>query len=99
VKDRTLHETVFPKRVFMTDEASVVRPAPGSKFVSPQGTRAIKDRYPAEPAQCGCLMPAASGRAYRELALSKGFLEVVAGPLVRSSCRAERVLERNNAGL
>jgi len=36
---------------------------------------------------------------YRELALTKGFLEVVSGPLVRSSYRAERVLERNNAGL
>jgi lipoyl synthase len=36
---------------------------------------------------------------YRELALSKGFLECVSGPLVRSSYRAERVLERNNAGL
>ena len=36
---------------------------------------------------------------YRELALSKGFLEAVSGPLVRSSYRAERVLERNNAGL
>ena len=36
---------------------------------------------------------------YRDNALAKGFLEVVAGPLVRSSYRAERVLERNNAGL
>ncbi|WP_329743419.1 lipoyl synthase [Dyella sp. A6] len=36
---------------------------------------------------------------YRELALDKGFLEVVAGPLVRSSYRAERVLEHNNLGL
>ena len=36
---------------------------------------------------------------YRELALSKGFLEAVAGPLVRSSYRAERVLEHNNLGL
>ena len=36
---------------------------------------------------------------YRELALSKGFLECVSGPLVRSSYRAERALERNNAGL
>jgi len=36
---------------------------------------------------------------YRELALAKGFLEVVAGPLVRSSYRAERVLEQNNVGL
>jgi lipoic acid synthetase len=37
--------------------------------------------------------------AYRDAALARGFLEVVAGPLVRSSYRAERVLERNNAGL
>jgi lipoic acid synthetase len=37
--------------------------------------------------------------AYRDLALSKGFLECVSGPLVRSSYRAERALERNNAGL
>lgn len=38
-------------------------------------------------------------RDYRELALSKGFTEAVAGPLVRSSYRAERVLEHNNVGL
>ena len=38
-------------------------------------------------------------RQYRELALAKGFLEAVAGPLVRSSYRAERVLEHNNLGL
>ena len=38
-------------------------------------------------------------REYRKLALGKGFLEVVAGPLVRSSYRAERVLEHNNVGL
>ncbi len=38
-------------------------------------------------------------RNYRQLALSKGFLEAVAGPLVRSSYRAERVLEHNNLGL
>ncbi|MGH8175924.1 MAG: lipoyl synthase, partial [Steroidobacter sp.] len=36
---------------------------------------------------------------YRVLALEKGFLECVSGPLVRSSYRAERALERNNAGL
>jgi len=36
---------------------------------------------------------------YRELALGMGFLEVVSGPLVRSSYRAERVLEGNNVGL
>lgn len=36
---------------------------------------------------------------YREAALARGFLECVAGPLVRSSYRAERALEGNNAGL
>jgi lipoic acid synthetase len=35
----------------------------------------------------------------RERALDLGFLECVSGPLVRSSYRAERALERNNAGL
>ena len=37
--------------------------------------------------------------AYRQRGLDKGFLEVVAGPLVRSSYRAERALEGNNVGL
>ena len=37
--------------------------------------------------------------AYREAALERGFLECVAGPLVRSSYRAEQALARNNAGL
>jgi lipoyl synthase len=37
--------------------------------------------------------------SYREHALELGFLECVSGPLVRSSYRAERALERNNAGL
>ncbi len=36
---------------------------------------------------------------YRQRALKLGFLECVSGPLVRSSYRAERALERNNAGL
>ncbi len=37
--------------------------------------------------------------SYRETGLALGFLEIVSGPLVRSSYRAERALERNNAGL
>lgn len=37
--------------------------------------------------------------AYRRLGLAKGFTEVVSGPLVRSSYRAERALEGNNVGL
>ena len=36
---------------------------------------------------------------YRVIGLAKGFLEVVSGPMVRSSYRAERALEKNNAGL
>jgi lipoyl synthase len=36
---------------------------------------------------------------YRQLALARGFLECVSGPLVRSSYRAEQALNRNNAGL
>ena len=37
--------------------------------------------------------------AYRQEGLEKGFLEVVAGPMVRSSYRAEQVLQKNNVGL
>jgi lipoic acid synthetase len=37
--------------------------------------------------------------SYRQWALACGFLECVAGPLVRSSYRAEQALLRNNAGL
>jgi len=38
-------------------------------------------------------------QAVREAGLEMGFLEVVSGPLVRSSYRAERVLEKNNCGI
>ena len=37
--------------------------------------------------------------AYRREGLELGFVEVVAGPLVRSSYRAERVLQKNNVGI
>jgi lipoic acid synthetase len=36
---------------------------------------------------------------YRQQGLAKGFLEVVSGVLVRSSYRAEQVLQKNNVGL
>ncbi|MFT6287494.1 MAG: lipoic acid synthetase [Alcanivorax sp.] len=36
---------------------------------------------------------------YREWGLDKGFMEVVSGVLVRSSYRAEQVLQKNNVGL
>jgi lipoic acid synthetase len=37
--------------------------------------------------------------AYRNEGLERGFVEVVAGPMVRSSYRAEQVLQKNNVGL
>lgn len=37
--------------------------------------------------------------AYRREGLDKGFIEVVAGPMVRSSYRAEQVLRKNNVGI
>ena len=37
--------------------------------------------------------------AYRAEGLDKGFIEVVAGPMVRSSYRAEQVLQKNNVGI
>jgi len=36
---------------------------------------------------------------YRQLGLSLGFMEVASGPLVRSSYRADRILDGNNLGL
>jgi lipoic acid synthetase len=44
-------------------------------------------------------VPPEEFQTLRALALELGFVECVAGPLVRSSYRAERALERNNAGL
>lgn len=36
---------------------------------------------------------------YRQWGLDKGFVEVASGPMVRSSYRADRILEKNNLGL
>ncbi len=44
-------------------------------------------------------VPPADFNKYREWGLELGFKEVVSGPFVRSSYRAERALEGNNAGL
>ncbi|MEQ8860026.1 MAG: lipoyl synthase [Pseudomonadales bacterium] len=44
-------------------------------------------------------VPPADFERYRQCGLGLGFLEVAAGPLVRSSYRADRILERNNLGL
>jgi lipoic acid synthetase len=37
--------------------------------------------------------------SYRQQGLARGFLEVVSGPLVRSSYRADRVFQKDNVGL
>ena len=36
---------------------------------------------------------------WRDAGLRMGFMEVAAGPLVRSSYRADRVFQKNNLGL
>jgi lipoic acid synthetase len=44
-------------------------------------------------------VPPATFNMYREEGLKMGFTEVVSGPMVRSSYRAERALLKNNAGV
>ena len=44
-------------------------------------------------------VPPAEFKAFRMAGLDMGFVEVVAGPLVRSSYRAERALLKDNAGV
>src|SRR5699024_4034082 len=44
-------------------------------------------------------VPPADFSKYRQWGLARGFLEVVSGPFVRSSYRADRVFDKNNAGL
>jgi lipoyl synthase len=44
-------------------------------------------------------VPPEEFHALRDRGLAKGFLEVVSGPLVRSSYRADRVFEQNNCGI
>lgn len=44
-------------------------------------------------------VPPADFNKYRQWGLARGFLEVMSGPFVRSSYRAERVFDQNNAGL
>ena len=44
-------------------------------------------------------VPPEAFERYREAGLSRGFREVAAGPLVRSSYRADRILEGDNLGL
>ena len=57
------------------------------------------DRLATRQQALGPNVPPEDFARYRAWGLEMGFLEVVAGPLVRSSYRAERVFARNNAGL
>jgi len=59
------------------------------QYLQPTGNHLPVDRY---------VSPEEFARL-RELGLQRGFMEVVAGPLVRSSYRADRVFEKNNVGL
>ena len=59
------------------------------QYLRPTPNHLVVDRY-VTPAEFD---------VYRREGLDKGFLEVVAGPMVRSSYRAEQVLQKNNVGL
>lgn len=59
------------------------------QYLRPTANHLSVDRW-VEPAQF---------ETFRELGLSMGFMEVAAGPLVRSSYRADRIFEQNNLGL
>ena len=59
------------------------------QYLQPSQAHLPVDRYVA---------PEAFDR-YREWGLERGFLEVVSGPMVRSSYRAEQALLKNNAGI
>jgi len=59
------------------------------QYLRPTGNHYAIDRY---------VTPEEFAR-YREWGLEREFVEVVSGPLVRSSYRADKVLERNNVGL
>jgi lipoyl synthase len=59
------------------------------QYLRPTANHLVVERY----------VTPAEFEAYRTEGLEKGFLEVVAGPMVRSSYRAEQVLQKNNVGI
>jgi len=59
------------------------------QYLRPTPNHLVVDRY----------VTPAEFEAYRVEGLERGFVEVVAGPMVRSSYRAEQVLQKNNVGL
>ena len=67
-------------------------PSPIRKTLSPTDSSDFHDRVER-------FVPPEEFLRYREWGLARGFRECVAGPLVRSSYRAEQALAGNNAGL
>ena len=82
-RDDEVHQSLEDLRAHNVDIVTL------GQYLRPTVNHLPVDRY----------VPPAEFDAYRAYGLELGFLEVAAGPLVRSSYRAERVLERNNLGL
>jgi len=59
------------------------------QYLQPTGNHLPVERY----------VPPEEFAELRNAGLARGFMEVVAGPLVRSSYRADKVFDKNNAGL
>jgi len=81
--DEEIHETLVELRARCVDIVTF------GQYLRPTPNHLPVERYvtPEEFAE------------YRRIGLEMGFLEVVSGPLVRSSYRADRVFEQNNVGL
>ena len=81
--DRELEETMHDLREAQVDILTL------GQYLRPTSSHLPVERW----------VPPQDFKRYRDRGLELGFLEVVSGPLVRSSYRAERALEKNNAGL
>ncbi len=81
--DAEIRETLQDLRAAQVDIVTF------GQYLQPTRNHLPVERY-VSPAEFG---------EYRRMGLEMGFLEVVAGPMVRSSYRADKVLEKNNVGL
>lgn len=82
-QDREIIETMYDLREAAVDILTL------GQYLRPTPNHLAVERY-VTPEQFD---------AYRQEGLELGFVEVVAGPMVRSSYRAEQVLKKNNVGL
>jgi lipoic acid synthetase len=82
-RDREIMQTMDDLRAANVDILTL------GQYLRPTANHLAVERY----------VTPAEFEAYRQEGLEKGFLEVVAGPMVRSSYRAEQVLQKNNVGL